>query len=292
MRSIELSSNSSPSMPNDRLTDLRAAFAAQLARDGSIENPRLVDAFATIPREHFLKPGPWHLLQEEGYAVTPSDDPALIYVNACVALDPARGINNGEPGLHIGLIAQLAPQAGNHVVQVGVGGGYYTAIIARLVQPDGIVTAIEYDPELARLAAANLAGTPNVAVIRADGTSYDFDPADGIYVNAGATRPISAWLDRLKPGGRLVMMLTTDSSWGQILKVTRVAAGYEAALLGSCGFIACVNGRDATSEATLAAALEAGDTNSVRSLRRDGHAADETCWLHGDDICLSRRALH
>ena len=48
-----------------------------------------------------------------------------------IALDPARRINNGEPALHIGLIAQLAPQPGDHVVQVGVGGGYYTAIIAR-----------------------------------------------------------------------------------------------------------------------------------------------------------------
>lgn len=279
-------------MPTDRLADLRAAFAAQLARNSDIADSRLIDAFATIPREHFLGPGPWHLLEEEGYAVTPGDDPALVYVNACVALDPTRGINNGEPGLHIGLIAQLSPQPGDHVVQIGVGGGYYTAVIAQLVQPRGSVTAIEYDPELARLAAANLAGTPAVTVIRADGTSYDFDPADGIYVNAGATRPIGAWLDRLKPGGRLVMMLTADNSWGQILKVTYTAAGYEAALLGSCGFIACVNGRDAASEAVLAAALAVGDTNSVRSLRRDAHAAEETCWLHGDGICLSRRALH
>lgn len=279
-------------MPTDRLIDLRAAFAAQLARDSNVDDARLIGAFAAVPREDFLGAGPWHLLQEDGYAITPGDDPALVYVNACVALDPARGINNGEPGLHIGLIAQLSPQPGDHVVQVGVGGGYYTAIIARLVQPGGRVTAIEYDPELAGLAAANLAGTPNVAVICGDGTRYDFEAADGIYVNAGATRPIGAWLDRLRQGGRLVMMLTGDNSWGQILKVTRTAGGYEAALLGSCGFIACVNGRDATSEAALTAALAAGDTGSVRSLRRDAHAADESCWLHGEGHCLSRRVLH
>jgi len=279
-------------MPTDRLADLRAAFAAQLARDSNVEDARLIGAFAAVPREAFLGAGPWHLLREDGYAITPGDDPALVYVNSCVALDPARGINNGEPGLHIGLIAQLAPRPGDHLVQVGVGGGYYTAIIARLVQPGGRVTAIEYDPELAGLAAANLAGTPNVAVICGDGTRYDFDAADGIYVNAGATRPISAWLDRLRQGGRLVMMLTGDNSWGQILKVTRTAGGFEAALLGSCGFIACVNGRDAASEAALSAALAAGDTRSVRSLRRDAHAADESCWLHGEGHCLSRRVLH
>jgi protein-L-isoaspartate(D-aspartate) O-methyltransferase len=30
---------------------------------------------------------------------------------------------------------------------------------------------------------------------------------------------------------------------------------------------------------------------AVKSLRRDTHAKDETCWLHGKGWCLSRRAL-
>jgi len=32
-----------------------------------------------------------------------------------------------------------------------------------------------------------------------------------IYVNAGATRPADAWLDRLKEGGRLILPLTADA---------------------------------------------------------------------------------
>jgi protein-L-isoaspartate(D-aspartate) O-methyltransferase len=279
-------------MPSDRLAAIRAEFAAQLARDHQIDDQRLVAAFAAVPRERFLGNGPWHLLQHDGYAVTPSDDPALVYVNSCVALDPVREINNGEPGLHIGLMAQLAPRPGDHVVQVGVGGGYYTAIIARLVRPEGRVTAIEYDADLARRAFENLADEPNVRVIQADGTSHGFDPADGIYVNAGATRPAELWLDSLKPGGRLIMMLTTNKAWGQILKVTRVDGGYSAALLGPCGFIPCINARDAVSEAALTAALDGGDMNTVKSLRRETHAADESCWMHCDGFCLSRRALN
>lgn len=278
-------------MSGDRLDAIRARFAAEIAREAKVDDPRLIDAFAAVPRERFLGPGPWHILQEQGYARTPGDDPALVYVNSCVALDPVRNINNGEPGLHMGLIARLAPRPGDHVVQIGVGGGYYTAIIARLVEPDGRVTAIEYDPELARLAAGNLAGVAAAQVVRADGTSYDFDPADGIYVNAGASRPLALWLDKLKPGGRLIMMLTTDDWWGRILKVTRSDAGLGAALLGPCGFIPCVNGRDALSATLLAAALARGDADTVRSLRRDAHDPDESCWMHGDGICLSRRGL-
>jgi protein-L-isoaspartate(D-aspartate) O-methyltransferase len=276
----------------DSLAKVRRRFAEKIAKQQKVSDPRLIEAFANVPREHFLGPGPWHVLNNTpDYVVTESDDPALVYVNAPIALDPIRRINNGEPSLHIGLLAQLAPQPGDHVVQVGVGGGYFTAIIARLVEPGGRVTAIEYDAALAQRAAANLAGERAIDVIRADGTSHDFDPTDGIYVNAGATRPSPLWLDKLKPSGRLIMMLTADSRWGQILKIQRSDASYSAALLGPCGFIPCINARDPISEAALAAALEGCDMDTVKSLRRDLHDADETCWMHCDGFCLSRRAL-
>jgi protein-L-isoaspartate(D-aspartate) O-methyltransferase len=272
------------------LAETRRRFAEHIAKQRKVSDQRLIEAFATVPRERYLGPGPWHVLRRPGYVVTTSDDPALVYVNAPIALDSVRNINNGEPALHIGLLAQLSPQPGDHVVQVGVGGGYYTAIIARLVRPSGNVTAIEYDATLARQAAENLAEESDVRVIHADGTSHDFDPADGIYVNAGATRPSNLWLDRLKPAGRLVMMLTTDKWWGQILKVMRLDLRYSAALLGPCGFIPCINARDRASEATLAHALKRGGMKSVRSLRRDAHEKDGACWMHCDGFCLSRQS--
>ena len=50
-----------------------------------------------------------------------------------------------------------APASGEHVVHIGTGTGYYTAILAHLVGPSGWVTGIEYDCELAARAKANLA---------------------------------------------------------------------------------------------------------------------------------------
>ena len=38
----------------------------------------------------------------------------------------------------------------------------------------------------------------------------------------------------------------------------------------------------------LREALMRGNFASVRSLRRDAHEASETCWLHGEDFCLSQ----
>lgn len=276
-------------MPDDRLADIRRRFAQRIAKQGKVDDSRLIETFAGVPRERFLGPGPWHVLRDKpGYVMTKGDDPALVYVDAPIALDPARNINNGQPSLHVGMLARLAPQPGEHVVQIGVGGGYYTAIIGRLVRPGGRVTAIEYDAGLARRASDALAGEDGVTVICGDGTSYGFDRADGIYVNAGATRPSPLWLDRLAVGGRLIMILTAQDWHGQILGVRRSAAGYAARLLGSCGFIHCVNARDAESEAALSAALMSGRAKSVKSLRRDAHAADESCWMHCDGFCLSR----
>ncbi len=88
------------------------------------------------------------------------------------------------------------------------------------------------------------------------------------------------------------MALTAGNRWGRLLKAQRMYAGYSAALLGPCGFIPCINARDPVSEAALAAAIKSGDMKNVRSLRRDAHTADETCWMHCDGFCLSRRALH
>lgn len=45
-------------------------------------------------------------------------------------------------------------------------------------------------------------------VICGDGARIEFDRADVIDVNAGATKPADAWLDRLTDGGRLVLPLT------------------------------------------------------------------------------------
>jgi SAM-dependent methyltransferase len=98
------------------------------------------------------------------------------------------------------------------VVHIGIGTGYYTAILAHLTRPSGRVTGIEYDGELA--ARANLAKHPNVEILQGDGALVAFDQADVTYVNAGCTRPAESWLDRLAEGGRLILPMTSDQGFG------------------------------------------------------------------------------
>jgi len=100
------------------------------------------------------------------------------------------------------------------VVHIGAGTGYYTAILAHIVGLSGRVTGIEYEPELAARAKTNFATYPNVEIVEGDGTLVSFDTADVIYVNAGCTRPVESWLERLADGGRLILPMTSDQDQG------------------------------------------------------------------------------
>jgi protein-L-isoaspartate(D-aspartate) O-methyltransferase len=52
-----------------------------------------------------------------------------------VAIDEKRLLNNGPPSFLAILIEALALQEGDHVVHVGCGTGYYSAILAEFVGP-------------------------------------------------------------------------------------------------------------------------------------------------------------
>ena len=188
------------------------------------------------------------------------------------------------------VIDALELQEGEHVVHVGCGTGYYTAILAEVVGPTGRVTAIEIDAELATRARSNLANLTQVKVVHADGGEYDPGPVNAILVNAGATHPRLLWLDRLLPGGRLILPLTVTTlpgSTGHILKVTRAEQGYVARFISRTAIFPCIGTRDLNADRRLWEAFAKGGWESVRSLRRDQHELDSTCWLHGDGFCLS-----
>src|ERR1700736_1983522 len=199
--------------PMDRqgeLSIIRAAYAQQILAAARVDNARLDAAFSATRREDFLGPGPWPILRWfREYVLTPDADPVYLYTDDLIGILPERRINNGQPSLHAHLIHRASPAAGERVVHIGTGTGYYTAILAHLVGPSGRVTGIEYDSELAARARANLASHPNVEIIEGDGGSVAFDEADVIYVNAGCTRPADNWVDRLRGRGRLIPPMTS-----------------------------------------------------------------------------------
>jgi protein-L-isoaspartate(D-aspartate) O-methyltransferase len=103
-------------------------------------------------------------------------------------------------------------------------------------------------------------------------------------------------LDSLRPGGRLVLPLTvTDDAdgggGGRFLKVTRQPGGLTACFISGVGIFSCVGGRDAELNRRLKEAFDRDDWKSVQTLRRDRHVEHESCWLHGEQFCLSKTSL-
>lgn len=171
------------------LVEVRKFYANYMASASGTDDPRLRDVFQRVRREAFMPPGPWQVLAGDYYVETPSADPRYLYQNNLIALDAARGINNGEPSLHARQIGAVAPKAGEAIVHIGAGTGYYSAILSLLVKPSGTVTAYEIDEELAEDARRNLAGFKNVTVVAGNAVSLPLPPCDLIYVNAGVAAP-------------------------------------------------------------------------------------------------------
>jgi protein-L-isoaspartate(D-aspartate) O-methyltransferase len=121
-------------------------------------------------------------------------------------------------------------------------------------------------------------------------TGRPLPQADAIYVNAGATHPDRNWLDALRPEGRLLFPLTSNSGGGGMLLVQRKPNGFAARFLSGAGFIPCDGARDLETGARLAAVFAAGGSESVRALHLD-IAPDTSCWFAGNRWWLSTDEL-
>jgi len=292
-------------MPTDTLPlDLRRRFfAEEIEAVARLRTPALREALATVPRERFLPPGPWvtlgdvDLLSPGRHISTPDADPARVYHNIGIAIDPTRQLFNGQPSTLATWIDALAPAPGQRVVHIGAGLGYYTAVMAQMVGPRGRVIAYEVDAALAAAARENLAIYPWVDV-RSDDASSPLDADfDAMLVNAGVTHPLDSWLDRLLVGGRLLLPLTSampaiGATIGKGLGwlVTRAsAADFTARVAGIVAVYSAVGLRDERLSERIGKSMMAGPMKwqSVTRLRRDAHEAGDACWLHDERFCLS-----
>lgn len=283
------------------LEDCRRFYAEEIQFSTNLTSTPLVEAFATVPREKFLGPGPWSVASPNmlsgttQYRLTPDADPRRVYHNVLMALDPSRDLNNGHPGSLATFINALALAPGDRVYHLGCGVGYYTAIIGEIVGAGGTVVASEVHPDLGPLAQKYLDDRPNVIVHLGDGAEFDPGESDAILVNAGVTHPLPRWLDRLSVGGRLVLPITVsvrpNLGHGFMVKITREADGYTAKAFSPVGIYSCTSARDPQLEPLLAQAMAKGMLMKVRSLRRDPHESGADCAIHGSEVCFNLAEL-
>src|SRR5260370_10711910 len=278
------------------IEEARQRYAEELRFTAKLGSRAVVEAFAPVARERCFGPGPWRVLSPMAmpeYWTTEDADPRHLYHDVLIAIDEVRRLNNGQPSLWARMYDQLELSRGDHVVHVGAGTGYYSAILAEIVGRAGRVTAIEVNLALAARARDNLAGAwPQATVVAADGFLFQPDrPADAIIVNAGVTHFSVVWLDALAAeNGRLLVPLTNAERWGGFLMITRQAGDscrYPARFIGRVGIIPCVGGRCRPPQERLKAALAMGDFTAIRYLLRAPEEPDHTCWLAGEGWWLS-----
>jgi protein-L-isoaspartate(D-aspartate) O-methyltransferase len=166
----------------------RQVMVNEQLRRRDITDPRVLAAFAAVPREAFV----------------PRDQHAHAYDDAPLPIGAGQTIS--QPYV-VAMTAQaLALQGHEHVLEIGTGSGYAAAILGSLARE---VDSVERIEELAASAAARLAllGFTNVHVHHADGSLGwpAAAPYEAIAVAAGAPRPPPSLLAQLAIGGRLVL---------------------------------------------------------------------------------------
>ena len=285
--------------------DYRRVYADEIRFVANLTSPALVEAFARVPREQFIGPGPWRVgspelrvlaavgLAEASY--TDVDDPRHLYHNVVVVMDEAGDINNGQPSALARWISALDLEPGARVYHLGCGVGYYTAIMAEVVGPEGSVVGSEVNKDLAERARQNLAAYGNVQVYSADGAEMDPGECDAMLINAGVTHPHRMWLDRLREGGRLVVPITIATSAtlgaGLMIKIVRRGDSFAVRGVAPVGIYSCIGMRDATMEPLLRKALVSQELLKVKSLRLEPHEEEETCLAHGASACFSKAEI-
>ncbi|HKE15202.1 MAG TPA: methyltransferase domain-containing protein [Kofleriaceae bacterium] len=289
---------------NPTVDDARRFFAEEIGAVAHLESRALVEAFARVPREAFLGPGPWQIVRAfdiaTPYRRSADDDPRHIYHDVGVAIDPARMLNNGQPSALARWIEAAAVAPGDAILHIGCGLGYYTAILSELTGATGRVVACDVDPDLAARAARNLALWPQVEVESSDAASPR-GTFDVIFVNAGATRARPEWLGALRPAGRMILPLTVHlpvypQGIGVMLRIDRAEPGraepgraghaWPARVLSQVGIYDCAGARDPADEAELMKLVGPGVASRIAAVSVDAHARGEACLVHMEGFCV------
>jgi protein-L-isoaspartate(D-aspartate) O-methyltransferase len=194
-------------------------MALRLAR-GGVSDPRVLDAFAQVPRHRLLP----EALAGQAYRDT--------------AIPIGDGQTISAPSVVAAMSQALALEGHETVLEVGTGSAYQAAILVRLAAR---VISIERVPRLAAQARRNLdaLGVTNAIVYLGDGSRGrpGDAPFDAIVVTAAGPSVPEPLLAQLAVGGRLVGPFG-ERDEQQLLRIRRIdRERYTQELIGRCRFV-------------------------------------------------------
>jgi len=195
---MALTVDSAPAEAN-RFETMRHAMVASQLRTNAVNDTRVVEAMARLPREDFL----------------PEEHRAIAYRDTLLPLAGGRRHNLPLATGRLLTVADIRPT--DKVLLIGAAGGYSAALLAGLANA---VVAVEEESSLAALARTALAAYANVELVEgplAAGHASE-GPYDLVVVDGAVEELPAALLDQLKPEGRVVTGVVDRG-------VTRLASG-------------------------------------------------------------------
>jgi protein-L-isoaspartate(D-aspartate) O-methyltransferase len=188
-----------------------------------IDDSRVLDAMASVPREEFVPAS----LRASAYEDTP--------------LPIGCGQTISQPFTVAWMCQALELRGDEKVLEVGTGSGYGAAVLSRLARE---VHTVECIPGLAGAARERLRrlGYANVEVHTGNGTLGlpDQAPFDAIVVTAGAKDLPRGYVDQLAKGGRLVIPLGATRESQLLYRIDRRNGELEVKDLGCFAFVPLV----------------------------------------------------
>ena len=158
----------------------------QQIRTWEVLDPAVLDLLFEVKREDFV----------------PAEHRSIAFADLEVPL--GHGESMMQPKVEARILQELAVQPHEAVYEVGTGSGYLTALLAKRARH---VTSAEVHGDLTAQAGRNLAGAGigNVSLLQGDSARAPLSevPFDVIVLTGSTPVIAQAFLDRLKPGGRL-----------------------------------------------------------------------------------------
>jgi len=213
--------------------DVRSRMVDRLRRDGVV-HPRVLAAFATIPR---------HVFVDAGLATQAYEDTSLPIGHGQTISKPSVVARMLEL-LFAGSNAKAAGDLGA-VLEIGTGCGYQAALLCRSARRVISVERLKPLHDKARELLAPMRET-RLRLVYGDGMlgHPPGAPYDSIVAAAGGSEIPHAWLEQLAVGGRLVTPVQRPGGQGgQVLVVVdRRADGYDRTVHEAVKFVALKSG--------------------------------------------------
>ncbi|HTU81207.1 MAG TPA: methyltransferase domain-containing protein [Candidatus Acidoferrales bacterium] len=185
----------------EREARLRERLVSRLEAADTLRRQSVAAAMRTVPRHRFL-PG---VSIDEAYA------------DRAIAIKAEGGevtASVSQPGMIAQMLELLQAERGDRILEIGTGSGYNAALLGDIVGPQGSVTTIDLDDELAERARATLdaVGCRNVRVLAADGAQPQAAQFDRLIVTARSDDIAAAWWNAVRNAGRMVVPLRLESA--------------------------------------------------------------------------------